>query len=299
MTDLSIIIISYNTSVITLNCLKSIYASLKSSEISTEIIVLDNNSDDSSVVDLQQFQKQNESKLISLILIQSKENVGFAKGNNIAIKETQGKTILLLNSDIEVIDGAIPDLYTYFTTQNKFSFVGGKLLNRDFSDQASAASFYTIPVVIGALFLRGDYLHLTRYSPSSKRQVDWVSGACIMTTRESYDAVSGFDENIFMYMDEVDLLFRARKQGLLTGFYPDARFVHLGSASSNGKTQPILQVYRGFLYFYKKHCGKTETVFLKILLYLKAAVAYIIGKITNNNYLISTYEQALTIVAQN
>jgi len=93
-------------------------------------------------------------------------------------------------------------------------------------------------------------------------------------------------------MDEVDLLFRARKKGYETYFYPGARFIHLGSASSQGKTYPILQVYRGFLYFYRKHYGAGEVSILKIMLQLKALLSLAIGKVTRNAYLIETYEKA-------
>lgn len=303
MVDLSIIIISYNTSAITKKCLDTIFNSLKKADFITQIIVLDNNSTDGSIEMLNRYTSPNFAKAskeqaqkIKLKIIESKKNLGFAKGNNEAVKQSNGKHILLLNSDIEVIDDAIPKLYQFFTSQNKFTFVGGKLLNKDGTDQASSAPFYTIPIIIGALFLKGDYFHITRYSPQKISTVDWVSGACIMTTREAYDKIGGFDENIFMYMDEVDLLFRAKKIGLLTGFYPESRFIHLGSASSQGKTQPILQVYRGFLYFYKKHHNLLSIIILKNLLQLKAMIAFVIGKATKNRYLIDTYEQALDIV---
>ncbi|OGK17018.1 hypothetical protein A2690_02500 [Candidatus Roizmanbacteria bacterium RIFCSPHIGHO2_01_FULL_39_12b] len=300
MTDLSIIIISYNTVNITKKCLDTVFESLKNADFQTEIIVVDNNSTDESVEMLNGYRLQVASyKKIFFQTIFSKENLGFAKGNNLAVRQAKGRNILFLNSDIEVIEDAIPKIYNYFIRQSKFSFVGGKLFNKDMSPQDSAAPFYSILVIVGALFLRGDYLHITRFSPNKTKQVDWVSGACIMTTRENYDKIGGFDENIFMYMDEVDLLYRARTLGMLTGFYSDAHFIHLGSASSRGRTQPILQVYKGLLYFYKKHHNHFDNQVLKFLLHLKAYIAFIIGKISKNHYLISTYAEALEIVKNN
>ena len=98
-----------------------------------------------------------------------------------------------------------------------------------------------------------------------------------------------------MYMEEVDLLYRAKKLGLNTFFYPASQIIHLGSASSNGKTFPILQVYKGFLFFYKKHYSIFHLFALRLILKFKALIAYLIGKIRGNQYLIKTYEEAFKL----
>ena len=100
-------------------------------------------------------------------------------------------------------------------------------------------------------------------------------------------------------MDEIDLFFRAKKHGLKVGFYPKSRFIHLGSGSSQGRTQPILQVYKGFIYFYKKHHNNKKINLLKIMLKLKARLAYWLGKAAGNQYLINTYAEAEKIVDAN
>ena len=161
--------------------------------------------------------------------------------------------------------------------------------------QASSAPFYTLPVVFAALFLKGDHWGASRSSPDKTIKTDWVSGACIMTKKEYFDKIHGFDEGIFMYMDEVDLLYRAQKAGFNTYFYPHAHFIHLGSASSNGKTFPILQVYKGFLYFYKKHYSRTSLILLKIMLQLKALIALMAGYVINSDYLKKTYAEAFKL----
>jgi hypothetical protein len=288
--ELSIIIVSYNTRQTTLNCLDSIVRSLTGAKISHEIVLVDNASTDGTVTAIKALELEN------LTLIESKTNVGFGVGNNIGVKKAKGKYILLLNSDTLVLNNGIEKLFQYFKAQKTFNFLGGKLLNKDMSDQPSAGPFYSLPVVFGALFLRGDYWALTRYSPSKVRKVDWVSGACILTTKETFNRLGGFDKNIFMYMEEIDLLYRAHKLGYKVGFYPEARFIHLGSVSSGGRTYPIIQVYNGFLYFYKKHRSKFELILLKFLLKLKALTALLIGRLTGNNYLIETYGKAYKMV---
>jgi GT2 family glycosyltransferase len=93
-------------------------------------------------------------------------------------------------------------------------------------------------------------------------------------------------------MEEIDLLYRANKKGYNTYFYPNAVFIHLGSASSEGRTYPILQVYNGFLFFYNKHHKGFATMVLKGMLQLKALISVLIGKLTGKKYLIETYEKA-------
>ena len=291
--ELSIIILSYNTEALTRQTIESIYKSTKLNTDQFEIIVLDNASTDNSVNMLRELSKNHDNVKI----IENTENAGFSKGNNIAAKQAKGRYFLFLNSDIIVQEEGVDRLLSYIRTHEDAHFVGGKLLNKDGSDQASCGPFYTLPVVFGALFLRGDYWGLTRYSPHEIKRVDWVSGACILTKKQYFDEVGGFDEGIFMYMEEIDLLYRAKQKGNQTYFVPDARFIHLGSASSGGKTYPILQVYKGFLYFYKKHYSSPAVTLLKGMLQLKAHIAILLGKLTGKKYLIETYGKAQEIAS--
>jgi len=292
--DLSIIIISYNTREITKKCLESVWRSLKNTKINYEVIVVDNISKDGSVEMLSQL---SQNKQNHLVFVANRNNVGFGQGNNQAVKIAQGKYILFLNSDTVILNNAIEKLYQYYVTNEKqVQFAGAKLLNKDLTPQSSAAWFFSLPVIFAALFLRGDYWGLTRFSPNETKKVDWLSGACILTKKSFYQKLDGFDETIFMYMEEVDLLYRAKKMGWHTYIYPSAQIVHLGSASSGEKTFPILQVFKGFIFFYRKHRSKLALFMLKILLKLKALLAYILGRITNNQYLIKTYGEAFKVV---
>ena len=291
--DLSIIIVSWNTKKITEDCLDSINRSLTNSKIKYAIIVVDNDSRDGSVDMLKNY----KLPTTNYKLILNKNNLGFGRGNNLGVEQANGKYILLLNTDMIVLNRAIEKLYDfYIENEKRVHFLGAKLLNRDLTPQSSVARFFTLPVVFASLLLKGDYWGLTRSSPDKFCQVDWISGACIMTTKKYYDRLGGFDKDIFMYMEEVDLLYRAKKLGLNTFFYPKSQIIHLGSASSNGKTFPILQVYKGFLFFYKKHYSKFELFILRLILKLKAIIAYLIGKIKGNRYLIETYEEAFKLV---
>ncbi|NTU73042.1 glycosyltransferase family 2 protein [Candidatus Roizmanbacteria bacterium] len=288
---LSVIIVSYNTAQVTEDCLKSVYQSLPDTSI-YEIIVIDNASTDQSLDMLRSFKK----RYTNFVLVENKENIGFGKANNQGVKIARGKYILLLNSDTLILHNAVIKLLEFYQkNEEHVHFLAPKLRNKDLSPQPSCGPFYTPAIVFGALFLKGDYWGLTRESPTKFRRVDWVSGACILTTRKHYSKVGGFDEQIFMYMEEIDLLYRAKKMGLDTYIYPEAQIIHLGSASSNGKSYPIIQVYKGFIYFYKKHYPPLSMFLLKVMLQFKALSAIAIGRILRNAYLINTYEKAYRI----
>jgi len=291
--DISIIIVSYNTEKITKNCLDSIYNSLKNTNLKYQIIIVDNASTDKSVEMLQKYSQ----KMNNLSLITNKENVGFGRANNQAVKTAKSNYLLFLNSDTLVLNNSIEKLLNiYKEHMEKIHFLGGKLLNSDMTIQPSAAYFFTLPIVFAALFLKGDYWGLTRFSPNKIKQVDWVAGACILTQKKYYNDVKGFDENVFLYMEEVDLLYRARQIGLSTFFCPQAEFIHLGFASTGNRSYPVIQVFKGLIYFYKKHYSRQSLFWLYVILKLKAIISIFIGKITKNNYLINTYEKAYKLV---
>ncbi len=293
--DLSVIILSFNTKNYTQKSIESVLASVKGSSLRVEIVLVDNDSEDGSVEMLKDYE-QKLGEQFNLIL--NKENTGFGKANNQGVKAARASYVLLLNSDAFAIGNAIRKLYEFYRrNEDGVGFAGGKLLNEDGSDQPSAAPFFTLPVVFGVMFLRGDYWGLTRYSPNKTRKVGWITGACILTSKKVYNAVGGFDEGVFMYMEEVDLQYRADKLGYSSYFYPEARFTHVGFGSSGkSKSYPVQQVFRGFLYLYKKHRPPLARFILRIMLKLKAGVAILIGRITKSRYLTETYEKAYQMV---
>lgn len=289
--DLSVVIVSYNTKRITVDCISSLYESLQGDPLRVETIVVDNGSTDGSIEEIQRLQQLYPS----IHLLSMGRNLGFGKANNKGVERATAETILLLNSDIVVLENAVSKLYSFYQTNKwRYAFVGGKLFNPDMTPQASSGKFFTLPVVFAFLLMFGDRLGITRNSPHTVTQTDWVSGACIITSKDIYTQLGGFDDEIFMYMEEVDLLFRAAKEGYKTAFYPDAKFIHIGSASSD-KTYPVLQAFRGLIYFYRKHYGPFSLLLLKGMLQLKSLLGWSIGVATGNSYLKKTYEKAFEL----
>lgn len=286
--DLSIIIPSYNTKDLLVRCLDSTFQSLENVQFSYEVIVVDNASKDGS-------RELLNKKYTQVIKILNNKNLGYGRANNQGVQKAKGTYILLLNSDIQVIARGIEILYQFIRKHPK-SFVGGKLLNEDGSPQASCGPMYTLPVVAMMLFAQGDTLRITRYSPSRVRQVDWVSGACLIGAKQAFLDVGLFDEGIFMYMEEIDLLYRAKRKGYTVFFQPEARFIHTGAASSGQRRMPVVNIYRGLMYFYQKHRGLLAVALVKRMLITKALAAIVLGRMIGKQDLILTYEEAIHVV---
>ena len=154
-----------------------------------------------------------------------------------------------------------------------------------------------MPVIFASLFLKGDKIGLTRWSPNRARKVDWVSGAAILAPKKLFMQDLLFDEKIFMYMEEIDLLMRAREKGYPTYFYPRSLIVHLGAASSTDRRKgPVLNIYRGFLYLYAKHGSSAGLRAVKLMLKAKAVLSWTTGMIFGNDYLKDTYAEAYKLV---
>jgi len=287
--DLSIIITSYNTKDLLDQCLSSVCRTLKKSELTFEIIVIDNASTDRS-------QEMVSRKYPKVVCIINKENVGFGKANNLGIHKAKGEYILLLNSDTQVRNGAIEQLFSFCKTHTK-SIVGPKLTNSDGSIQTSCGPFFSLPVVFAVLFLKGDYNGLTRWSLKKEQIVDWVSGACLCASKSMFFDGLLFDESIFMYMDEIDLLYRAKQKGYTVYFNPNATVMHVGSGSSTNKRKgPILNIYRGFMQFYRKFYPGWRVRVLHSMLQCKAYLGIFFGMLCRKKELEETYEEALRLV---
>ena len=288
--DLSIIIPSFNTKHLTQRCLRSIIETLKRAPLTYEIIVIDNASHDGTVEML-------NTQFPQVLKILNKENVGYGTANNMGLHMAKGKYALMLNSDIDALNGSLVRLYEFARAHPK-SFVGGKLYNEDGSLQPSCGPMFTLWYVFLMLFCRGDKLSVTRYSPNQAKRVGWVSGACLLGERDAFYDVGLFDQGIFMYMDEIEFLYRAGSKGYKVFFTPQARFIHTGAASSGNKRAPVKNIFRGLIYFYRKHRTPTELSVLKFMLRAKAAISIGIGTILGKQDLVDIYEEGRTLVNQ-
>lgn len=288
MTNLSIIILNYNTRELTVACVRSLLAHYKKQidDGEFEIIIVDNASADESV---SMIQKQLWFSQVKLV--QNKENVGFSKGCNRGSSHAKGNHLLFLNSDTQMLDNGLVGMLNYLEKHESVGILGGRLQNTDGSSQASAGVFYTLPRVL-LLLIGAERLGKLRYSPEKIASVDWVSGAMLMIDKKLFEKLGGFDEQLFMYMEDMELCFRVKKGGETVVFYPECVVKHISHGSSN-RGFAIVQIYKGLLYFYKKHTNLLEYSIVKGLLVAKATILIMLGVILGNKSLRETYTKAL------
>ena len=193
MTDLSIIIVSYNTQELTLACIDSIFRS--SSKVKSEVIVVDNASTDESV-------KEIKKRFPKVKIIENSKNVGFAKANNMGIKVSQGAYVLLLISDTEVKKGSIDNLLNFAKEQKDAGAVLPRLLNTDSTVQGSV---FKLPSLYRSLrqYWFGEKGLLDKYSPKKTQKVEGGVMAAFLITPKGL-AAGSLNEDYFLYFEDLD-----------------------------------------------------------------------------------------------
>ena len=288
---ISIITINYKKRDLTIACLKSLYDQFKKEffQDKIEIIIVDNASNDGSVESIRGFIKKNN--YLNSIILESKENGGFGKGNNLGVKSAKGEFLLFLNNDTTTEDNGILQMAKYLKEHADISILGGQLRNTDGSFQVSVGSFYSLGKAI-LLLLGMQRFGVVDKNPVIIKQVEWVKGGLLMIKKEVFEDLNGFDENIFMYTEDMELCYRANLRGFKTYFYPDVAVLHAEHGSTS-RTFAIVNIYKNLLYFYKKHRSYAEYLILKIILTIKAVFLIIVGKLIGSSYLLKTYKEAL------
>lgn len=225
---LSVILVTYNTRELLARCLEALPAALAG--VSYEVWVVDNGSADDTVRWLQ-------AQHPEVQVLGNATNRGFAAACNQAMARARGRYLLLLNTDTIPLPDALTALVRYLEAHPEVGIAGGALLNPDGSPQGCAADFPTLWTEL--LLLTGPIGHRVLgpafpFHPpaAAARQVDWVSGACLMVRREVVEAIGGLDEGYFMYSEEVDWCWRARQAGWAVAVVPEAPVIHLGSATA-------------------------------------------------------------------
>lgn len=295
---LSIIIISFNTSKITVDCLRSVLADKgldfeddpKGEAAPAEIIIIDNNSQDSSVKDIKNLFLKKKIPQSRYKIIVNKENSGFGKANNQGFRFAQGNYILMLNSDTIILHSAISQSLTWLSSHPEAMACTAQLLNKDGTIQASGGYFpnllnmFTWATGLDDLpFVNSlikpfhphtpDFYTKDSFFTIDHRQ-DWITGAYILIRKSALDKVDGFDENYFMYGEEYELLYRLTKANSCKEIWylVGPQTIHLGGASSATRTAPIIREIEGALAFFKKHKPSWQYQLVKIMLKLNPSI---------------------------
>jgi N-acetylglucosaminyl-diphospho-decaprenol L-rhamnosyltransferase len=230
--DLSIIIVNWNSCDHLRRCIGTIVG--QAQRISYEIVVIDAGSFDGCDEVLEHYP--------SVRFIQGLANLGFARANNRAFEASSGDCLLFLNPDTEVVGAAIDTMYTSLTTLPLAGIVGCRLVNADGTLQSSCVqSFPTITnQALNSDFLRQRWPRSRLWGTAAlfadgdeAREVQVISGACLMICRSTFERVGRFSEDYFMYAEDVDLSAKVRRAGYKNYYVPSAIVVHYGGQSSN------------------------------------------------------------------
>jgi GT2 family glycosyltransferase len=243
--DLSIIIVNYNVYEDVNKCIVSIYKYLK--DIDFEIIVVDNNSPDRSILDINSVHK--DVKLIPL-----SNNNGFGAANNVGMELAKGKYLFLVNPDILFVNDSISKLYGFLEIDENVGVAGAV----QFRPSGKIEYYYTFfpslysrlmqefGLYMSAPLMRNRFLKFweENIEKGEPFKVDWVIGSCMMLRKAIYDAIGGFDESFFLYEEETEWQYRMSQKGWVSAVVPKARVLH-NHHSSAGKFGFI------FIYFHE------------------------------------------------
>lgn len=259
----SILIVNWNTGRLLVNCLKSIEQTIGQNQC--EVIVVDNASTDDSLTLIEQ-----DFKWITLI--KSDVNLGFARANNLAIERSNGEYVLLLNPDTVLYDKSIIQLIDLLETDKKIGLVGPRLVNKDGSLQISAYPEPTLAREAWRLFHLDCLIPLSRYpltfwKRTQPQLVDIVTGACLLFRREIYRSLGLFDEQFFVYSEEVDFCKRVTNAGWLIYYVPSSIVMHYGARSTRQVEELMfLELYKNKIKYFRKNLGSnTANNYKKIL----------------------------------
>lgn len=245
--DISIIVASHNTKELTLDCLASLFGTIK--EISFKVWIVDNNSTDATADAVRQ-------RYPTVNVIENNENVGFAVASNQALRQMNGRYALLLNTDTVVTNGAVKDLYDFMEANPKAGMACGQLLNQDGSKQNSIASFPTLLTLLcnetALRILMPERFPSKRREYASPLEVDSCVGACVIVRKEAIDDIGLLDERYFFFMEETDWAYRMKRGGWGVYFIPTARIFHSQGKTVGGGVNSRIMFYRSRYTFLRK-----------------------------------------------
>jgi GT2 family glycosyltransferase len=277
LVDISFIIVNWNTRDILMDCLDSIYRTVK--DIDFEVYVVDNNSTDGS-------QAAIKERFSEVKLIENKTNTGFGYANNQALNIMHGGFAVLLNSDAVLKEEAIKNLFTFMTATSSAGIAGVQLLNEDCSRQNSIDNF---PSTETELFNKSILRILFPGKYPSKNmsykdpiEVDSVIGACMMVSKEAIDEVGVFDEDYFIFLEETDWCFRMYKKGWKVYHVPDAEVFHLsGHSKKRTPWRSQVEYYISLYKFFRKNRTPLSYLTLRVLKPCKILIDLILNIIGN------------------
>jgi len=273
--QLSVIILNYNVRYFLEQCVSSVQKALEG--IDCEIIVIDNHSSDDSCAIMKQ-------RFSNVQLIENKQNFGFPKGNNIGVENAKGKYICILNPDTIVAEDTFAKVLAFAEKQNKLGIVGCKLIDGTGNFLPESKRGIPTPwVAFTKIF------GLYKFFPKSKLcnqyyaqhlhknktgKVDILVGAFMVMQRELYIEIGGFDENCFMYSDDIDLSFRVLQKGKSNYYFHETSVIHYKGESTVKDETYMKRFQEAMNFFYKKHFNPDGSGSIFFSLFMKIGIVF-------------------------
>jgi len=257
--DLTVVVVTWNALPWLEQCLDSVQGH--------STIVVDNGSTDGTVAFVRE--------RYPAVRVIEQDNRGMGGGNNTGMRAADGRYFFLLNSDAWVLRDGLAKLVAFADAHPEAAIVGPRLLNTDGTLQRSVRGEPTLwRLATEYLFIRKlaprsdrlNPLYVGGFGHDEVREADWLFGPALFVRREAADAVGLFDEEFFMFSEEVDWMTRFRRAGWTVLFFPGAEVVHVGGASHGGSL--YVENLRGHLRFFDKHRGRKEAERVRRLLLL-------------------------------
>ena len=255
--DLSIIIVNWNACDVLRDCLASLPEAAKGLE--TEVLVVDNDSHDGSVDMIR-------AEFPTVQVIEAGGNLGFSRGNNLALGQACGDGLLLLNPDTVCPPASLARLYRFMNGKENIGAVGPRLVDRDTRPTISGgffprARFHWLGFLDPRrIWLRGSLSQRVVFIPDRReasRPVEYVMGACFLMPRRALEKVGPLDEAFFMYFEETDWCYRAHEKGLDVWYCAETEITHLeGISSEKVSLFSLEQFQKSYRVFVAKHYGK-------------------------------------------
>jgi GT2 family glycosyltransferase len=276
MREISVIIVSWNGCALLRKCLKSIRES--GGPLVREVVLIDNASSDGSA-------DMVEEEFPEVTLIRSKENLGFARANNLGLKRASGSWLALVNSDVVVHPGCFERLASFLGEHGEVGLVGPKVFGRDGRLQRTCRRFPTIwntlcrSFALDCVFPRWPLFserEMRHSGQESESEVEVLSGCFWMARRKAMEKVGGLDERFFFYAEDMDWCKQVRDAGWKVVYVPEARATHFGGGSSaNAPLRYSIELLRANLIYWKKHYGRLGQALFYLLSVLHQAVRLI------------------------
>jgi hypothetical protein len=227
MSDLSVVIPTFDTAAMTLRCCRAVLATMPRE---TEVIVADDGSDDGTAELLAR-----DAPDVRVVRLES--NRGFASAANHGVAAARGRVIVLINSDTVVENGALQALLGAFDADRSLGVAGAQLLNEDGTPQWSGGRTPTLLWMVGVVSGVGHLARSFRREGNSRHELDWVSGAAMAFRREVWNVAGPLNESFRFYCQDLEFCIRARDAGWRVRVVPEARVTHaLGGTVAPGST---------------------------------------------------------------